>query len=258
MPGKAIVGKDVPMKQSCVRLLVACLMGTWIVSATRADGPGSAVGTGAVTDTTSLLTGEQSATVTGAPTCPAKLEDSDPFRAGALSFEFMSGYFVKSSLGPGGKPGVNPPLDYVPEAIRVGLMCNDPHPDWYLAGGVTEVLLEYNYLPVVRGFGNYFTGPNALLRYNAVRPDCALVPYGQIGAGFVLNDVWNDPVQHLIGEDFEFLLRAEGGVHLMISESLSMNIEAGYQHISNACLAPRNAGLNNVGAAIGFTWSFGR
>jgi hypothetical protein len=184
--------------------------------------------------------------------------DADPFSAGAVSVEFMSGYFPKADVGPHFEPRRNPHEDYLPQAFRVGLMCNDPHPDWGVLGGVGEMLLEYQYSPIVRTFGDYFTGPSAILRYNAVWPDCAFIPYSQIGAGFVLTDAWKQPEQHIIGQEFEFLLRAEAGVHILLSDSCSLNIEGGFQHISNADMAKRNDGLNSFGGAVGITWYFGR
>ncbi len=247
------------MKRVFIRLFILCLVGSWAGSAIQADGPGPFSQPEAVSENLLAKAGNNASDLFSGHDGSLTVEDQNPFRAGAWSFEFLSGYFVKSGWGPGGKPGINPPLDYVPEALRVGLMCNDPIPDWCgLPIGVIEILLEYNYLSVVRGIGDYFTGPNALLRYNLPLPGWALVPYGQIGAGFVFNDAWKDPTQHIIGQDFEFLLRAEAGVHVMLSEQVSLNLESGYQHISNACLAPRNAGLNNVGVAIGVTWYYGR
>ena len=87
-------------------------------------------------------------------------------------------------MGPHG-----PNIDYCPQTFRLGVMCNDPHPDWKWCPGVFEVLLEANYSAIATTNGNYFAGPNAILRYNFVSPQCAVVPYLQGGAGFVLNDV---------------------------------------------------------------------
>jgi hypothetical protein len=188
------------------------------------------------------------------------LEERDPFAPGALTFQFMSGYYPKANLGPPGDTvtGQKPVIDYLPQALRLGVICNKPHPEWLLLHGSFEVLLEYNYSAVVSSFGNYFTGPNAILRYNLVYPHCIFIPYIQGGAGFCLNDVYHNPDQRLIGEAFEFLLRGELGVRLMITENLSLDVEGGWQHISNANLASRNAGLNCLGASIGLTFFFGR
>jgi hypothetical protein len=127
-----------------------------------------------------------------------------------------------------------------------------------LIPGVFELFLDYNYSPIMTSYGKYFTGPNAMLRYDFVNPNCILIPYLQGGAGFAFNDAFHNPDQRLIGEFFEFFLRAEFGMHLMLTENLSLNLEAGYQHISNADLASRNGGLNTLGAAVGLTYFFGR
>ena len=44
----------------------------------------------------------------------------------------------------------------------------------------------------------------------------------------------------------------------MLTECFSLDVEAGYQHISNAGIATRNGGLNTLGAGIGFTYFFGK
>jgi hypothetical protein len=64
--------------------------------------------------------------------------------------------------------------------------------------------------------------------------------------------------QELIGQEFEFLLRAELGLRCWLTESLSFDVEGGFQHISNAGIAVRNGGINNLGFSVGFTYSFGR
>jgi hypothetical protein len=184
--------------------------------------------------------------------------DRDPFSAGAISFEFMTGYFPRAGVGPHTGFLDNPADNYLPQALRAGLMCNDPHPDRKVLAGVFEMLLEYDYAPIVRTFGNYFTGPSFLLRYNYGWPNRAFVPYSQFGAGLVFTDAWKDPAQRVIGQELEFLLRAEVGVHIMITDNWSFNIEGGYQHISNADLAKRNNGLNSFGGSVGFTRDFGK
>jgi hypothetical protein len=176
----------------------------------------------------------------------------------------MSGGFAQAGIGPGstpfqrGQPNTNLECNYLPQALRLGVICNDPHPDWNFCKGCFEVLLEYDYSVIVGDFGSYFTGPNAILRYNFVHPDCIVIPYIQGGAGFVFTDAYRDTTQHLIGEEFEFLLRAEVGLRTMITENLSLDIEGGFQHISNAGLAQRNAGLNTLGGMIGLTFFFGK
>jgi hypothetical protein len=164
-----------------------------------------------------------------------------------------------SSMGPtGGFSFLDARVDYAPIAFRVGCECPHVLFPGTICQGTYEALLEYNVSPIVRSFGGFFTGPCGILRYN-YRPDGSpLIPYVQAGAGFVFTDAYREQRQELIGQAFEFLLRAEVGVRFLISERLSLDIEGGYQHISNASLAERNGGINNFGASAGFTWTFGR
>ena len=181
------------------------------------------------------------------------LTEQDPFSAGSLTFQAMTGYFNHTWIGPGG-----PALDYAPIGFRLGYILNTPESDhWYR--GCFEVLVEANASPIVRTYGTYFAGPNAFLRYNFVQPECIVVPYFQCGAGFVLNDAWRTSslIQRNIGEAFEFLLRAEWGARVMITECVSFDVEAGFQHISNAGLGRHNGGINNMGGSVGFTYFYG-
>ena len=43
----------------------------------------------------------------------------------------------------------------------------------------------------------------------------------------------------------------------MITDNLSLDVEGGFQHISNAGLSTHNGGINCLGAAIGLTYFFG-
>lgn len=186
------------------------------------------------------------------PLC-ADLPSIDPFRAGACSLQFMAGYYPMTSWGPGG-----PQLDYVPLAGRLGYVVKGPNPDRCLKG-VGEVFLEYLAAPITRTFGSYLTGPSLLLRYTHYDAACLVQPYIQAGAGVVFTDANRGPVyQNLIGQSTEFLLQAALGARLMVTECFSLDLEGGFQHISNAGIAARNGGINNVGFSVGVTYSFSR
>jgi opacity protein-like surface antigen len=129
---------------------------------------------------------------------------------------------------------------------------NDPGCCSWLSGSF-QALVEFSTAPVTDGFGDIVLGPTALLRYNWVRPGCRLVPYLQAGAGFVYNDAYENHYQHAIGEAMEFALKAAAGFHYFINDNLSLDVEGGYIHISNADLASRNLGINAVGGSIGMT-----
>lgn len=195
--------------------------------------------------------------VGNAPLEPAgpSLSERDPFQAGAVTFQAMAGAYNKTQVGPHG-----PPIDYAPIVLRLGYVFDTPRDDGILRG-CWEALLEANYSAIIHhSGGSYIAGPDAILRYNFVQPQCAFVPYVQCGVGMILNDGWRTLPSHdppLLGEAFEFLLRAEVGVRYMISDCFSIDVEGGFQHISNAGLAHHNGGVNNLGGTVGFTYFFG-
>jgi hypothetical protein len=245
------------MDRRFASLLLVGMVAAWATEAVHADGPGHAVVVEGNSELNWSAAGEHHVATDDSAPAGGNPDDCDPFLAGAFSLEFMTGYYPRAPLGPHSDPVATPGEDYLPQALRLGLMLNDPHPDWCIGKGVFEALLEYDFAPIIRTFGSYFTALSGLIRYNMVRPEWAVVPYIQGGAGLCLNDAWKQPEQKLIGQEFEFLLQAEVGVHIMLCTNLSLNIEGGYQHISNADLAKRNDGLNTLGGAIGITWYFG-
>jgi hypothetical protein len=117
-----------------------------------------------------------------------------------------------------------------------------------------QMLADIQTAPIYKGIGSYVVGPSGLLRWDVVDPRSRLVPYAQIGAGPTFTDGWRNPVQRYIGREQEFLLQVVGGVRWRISPCCSFDVEGGWQHISNADLAPRNLGLNSVGGTMGFTF----
>jgi opacity protein-like surface antigen len=182
---------------------------------------------------------------------------------GTWSVQALSGYEAKTSLGPGrklvvtGSGAIKNTLEYVPLELRLGyefprlLLPDTP------MQGTFQALFEYDYFAVTRTFGSYFTGPCALFRYNFLQPETRLTPYLQGGAGLLFNDAYRDPSQRLIGRWQEFLLQAGLGVRFALTDRLSLDVEGDFQHISNARLAHRNAGVNNAGVLVGFTYTFG-
>ena len=177
--------------------------------------------------------------------------DNEPFARGRCCFELNGGaYFSQPGIGPR-----TPTFDFAPINVRLGVTLNDPCFPSYFRGSF-QALVEFSTAPVVDGFGDIVLGPTALLRYNWVQPNCRLVPYLQGGAGFVYNDAYQDHNQRAIGEAIEFALKAAVGCHYFINDRLSLDVEGGYIHISNADLASRNLGINAVGGSIGMTLYF--
>jgi hypothetical protein len=155
-------------------------------------------------------------------------------------------------------PHDEPTLNLAPLDVRLGLMLNEPHPQRHWFAGVFDIIVDFTTEPVLNGFGNIVVGPAALLRYDFVRPGWGLIPYLQGGGGIVYNDCYHDAHQNAVGQSGEFLLRVDLGVHYPLGPKWSIDAEFNFVHISNADLAPRNAGVNALGASIGLTYFFRR
>ncbi len=179
-------------------------------------------------------------------------DPSDDFTRGRLSLQMMTG----SLLGSHFPHDHAPTLNYWQTNFRFGLMLNSPSPKGSFLRGNFEALVEGTTSAVYKGPGNYLIGITALLRYNFVQPDSRLIPYAQIGAGIVYNDVWKTSTQDAIGQSIEFTPQASIGLHYMIRPKWSIDAEGMYHHISNAGLASRNVGSNAFGGLVGFTYFF--
>jgi opacity protein-like surface antigen len=162
------------------------------------------------------------------------------------TFQLLSGYLTSSGVGP------NPqwPVDYVPVSARFGWYVTDP-----FASRAVSLQLDYTAAAITSNFGHFWTGPSLLLR-GEWRPDRALVPYIQAGAGIVFNDAYRDQAQRAIGSVREFNLEADGGLRYRFGPNWSLDAEVTFQHISNADSARRNGGINDVGFRVGFTYTF--
>ena len=109
---------------------------------------------------------------------------------------------------------------------------------------------------MTKGPGTYLAGGSPLWRYNFVQPDAKLVPYLQLGAGALGNNIYKGQGQREIGEGFEFVLQGDLGLKYLVNDHWSLSVEADFRHISNADLASRNEGLNSVGGLMQASYFF--
>jgi hypothetical protein len=172
------------------------------------------------------------------------------FAAGTTSTQFLAGAYFSSRPGPR-----IPSFDYVPVSVRFGWMLDDPADHWWGRGNF-ECVCDTTGAAIISDYGHWFAGQSYLLRFNFVEPGSTIVPYNQLGAGWVLNDAYRDKTQSAIGAFFEFYLHYEVGVHCFVAPNLSLDVEGGIQHISNGNTAGRNLGVNAFGGAVGFTYYF--
>ncbi|MBO0698043.1 MAG: acyloxyacyl hydrolase [Zavarzinella sp.] len=172
------------------------------------------------------------------------------FACGTMTTQILGGAYFSSKPGPR-----IPSFDYVPVSVRFGWMLTDPADAWWGRGNY-EWLCDTVGAAIISDYGHWFAGQVYYLRYNFVEPGSPIVPYSQIGLGWVLNDAYRDQTQRAVGALFEFYLHYEVGVKCFLAPNLSLDLEGGIQHISNADTASRNKGVNAFGGSIGFTYYF--
>jgi len=176
------------------------------------------------------------------------------FTKGRTSFQFTTGLlFSPTFLGEW-----HPTFNYAQTNLRLNWMLTDPETEESFFRGNLEAILEFSTSFVCEGFGNVIIGPSLLIRYNFVQPGSKFIPYVQAGAGVVYTDAHEDQSQNAIGQAIEFTPQGSIGLHYLIGDNWSINVEAMYHHISNAGLADRNTGVNALGGFIGFTYFFER
>lgn len=125
-----------------------------------------------------------------------------------------------------------------------------------LLRGNNEFLIELFAGPDTKGPGTFLAGGSPLWRYNFIQPDAKLIPYLQLGAGALGNDIYHGHPQREIGGPFEFVLQADLGLKYLLDDRWSISAEAGFRHISNADLYSRNQGLNSLGGLMMLSYRF--
>ena len=176
----------------------------------------------------------------------------NPYTKGRISLQLVSGaLFSLTNL-----PEDSPVFDYAQTNLRLGWVLSDPGPQNHFLRGAWEGLAEITNSIIFDGFGSYMGGITALIRYNFVQPDWAVVPYVQGGVGIVYNNAYEDENQQAIGQAIEFTPQFSVGFHYLITQKWSLGTEAMFHHISNANMAKRNRGINAVGGFLGVTYRF--
>jgi len=177
--------------------------------------------------------------------------ESSPFDRGTWELEGGAGWFGSFSTTSARRVTIN----YQLEDLRLGWMYDSPRHSGLLRGN-NEFLVEVFGGPVTKGPDAYLAGGSLLWRYNFVQPDARLVPYIQLGCGALGNNIDQDKGQREVGQGFEFVLQGDVGLKYLINDRWAVSAEAGYRHISNAGLAPRNEGLNSIGGLMLVSYSF--
>jgi hypothetical protein len=169
----------------------------------------------------------------------------------------LSAQFVAGALfGPLSLIQHYPTFDYAQTNLRLGWMVDDPSKSKYFGTGNFELLFELSNSFIFEGFGNYMRGFTLLGRYNLLLPNPRWALYFQLGVGAVVNDSYRDMSQTEIGQAVEFTPQASIGLRYFIARNWTLDVEAAFQHISNAYFAERNDSVNSVGGFLGVTYFF--
>jgi lipid A 3-O-deacylase len=180
----------------------------------------------------------------------ATASTAGPFDRGTWEFESGAGFFGSFSTS-----APRPTINYQLNDLRLGWMYDSPRRSGWLRGN-SEFLLEALAGPVTKGPGTYLAGGSLIYRYNFIQPGSRWVPYFQIQAGALGNNIYRGSAQREVGEGFEFILGAGPGIKYMINDQWSVAAEAGYRHISDANLSQRNEGLNSLGGQLQVSYRF--
>ena len=169
---------------------------------------------------------------------------------------FQKGLF-ETSLGSGAMfspfiTGMNrPKLDYTVTEVQFGYMLTDAAGPAFLRGNC-EIAGSLFGGGIFEGEGTYVSGTTIWLRYNFVPRNSRFAPYMEGGAGLTLTDL-NRQIEN---QNFNFNLNLGAGVRCFFARSWSLNLEARFQHISNANMSSRNVGVNAFGPVLSVSYFF--
>lgn len=183
----------------------------------------------------------------------APIESEFPFVRGANEAEInVGGYWSIGTKGTAKRPD----LGFAIGTVSYGWMLSDIRGDG-LCRGNWEFLLRAFGGGIFEGPGDVLAGGGFAFRYNFVQPRAVIVPFIEVGAGGVYSDAANDDgTQRLLGSDWSFDLQGALGIRFMTSERFSITLKAEYRHFSNAGLADRNHGVNNLGGVVGVSFFY--
>lgn len=178
----------------------------------------------------------------------AKLSLDDNFHTGWHELAVGAGEETTCITGYG-----RPIVNYIMGFAEAGYFLYDTAGKGFLRGNL-EVLPEAFGSGIFTSTttGHYIAGGSLYLRYNFIQPGWRVVPYLQGGAGLTSMDIDHQ----YDGMNFNFNLGAVTGVRFLVTHSCSVNLEALFQHISNADLGVHNIGLNSVGPRLSVSWLF--
>jgi hypothetical protein len=173
-----------------------------------------------------------------------------PFEKGGHEIELTSGWFHSDVVASGRRR-----IEFVENDLSYGWMLTSPHGSGLFRGN-WEFLLSAFGSGITDGPGGFMSGGRLKLRYNFVQEHCRVIPFFELGAGGLGNDIYLDHHQSIIGSAFEFDLEASLGARIMISDRWAISLLGSFEHVSNAGTASRNIGLNSAGGRAGICFFY--
>jgi lipid A 3-O-deacylase len=174
-----------------------------------------------------------------------------PFNQGKTEIQLGAGAFSSFQKTSRERQGFTD-VDLV---LRWGKMLYTPEGEGFFRGNL-EFLVESYGAALVEGPGTGYTGLSLVLRYNFVQPDARWIPYFQIQAGGVYNDIYQDGEQRVFGRAFEYDLGSALGMRYLCTDRCGVFLEFNYRHVSNGGSADRNLGLNSLGGFLGVSYFY--
>jgi Lipid A 3-O-deacylase (PagL) len=171
----------------------------------------------------------------------------DNFHAGGYELALGGG----SLFSPIGHPKKRPTINYALGEAQFGLMLTDIGGRGIFRGNAEFVCDGFG-ASIYDGPGNYIAGGTLWLRYNFIPLHCPVVPYAQLGAGFLFTDISH----RYDAQNFNFNLDAAAGLRIPLCSRSSLNLEYRAQHISNANTGRKNLGVNAQGPIASISWFF--
>ena len=124
----------------------------------------------------------------------ARVEPAWPnsvFACGTTSTQFLAGAYFSGQPGP-----IVPIFDYLPVSARFGSMLTGPEDYWWGKGNF-ECLCDTTGAIIISDYGRWLAGQTYYLRYHFLDGGECLVPYHQLGFGWLLTDAYRVRTQEV-------------------------------------------------------------
>lgn len=185
------------------------------------------------------------------PSLERRADVKSPFTRGVSELQLAGGFAFSQNFHDVFRPQMND----VDATARFGYMLTDPLFEGVIRGNI-EVVGEVFGGGFVKGPADGLVGATLFFQYNYVHPGWRFVPYEHVGGGAVYSDASASHPQRELGSPVLFNLQVGFGTRFLCTKEWGLFLEADWRHLSNADLAERNRGLNQVSSWLGVSFFF--